>query len=1068
MSCNFQAKECKNLEEGLQGPGILFAADWARGSAAKKFFLATCQESHKDYSGRVEEKEADIHKRRHNRQHVCDVSHLADFLVKKDLNRYEVLQADHCLRLFFDVEWPVEGVGDEADSATKLMRLQQCVREYGQDHNMFKDSIVLDASRCGKKSYHIIYHNAVFRRIDGDLKIFVLGFVRWLTEDMKLNGLTYVKKTQRGEQLRCIVDTAVYTKHRCFRLLGQSKASDKKGTTLVPYKSDSVIAKNTLVQSTALLCDHEAYIDDLLKYRAPTDGLYPIAPSPDFGHGARQKGTVCFRKVKRQGKVQLNIELDVPKKLGRLVIENDEDILNNLDCNELKQADFTGLFLPVLISLTTAFSDKELIAWMGGTSKDKSIDKINKRLTYAKQRARDDTVALVKCEAALSFLKKKHVHVVDTRPHCAISKPLLQVIDPKESEGWKFLPSGVELKGELSQLCKKDKQSRFQRRRSIFISGKMGVGKTAAVLYFAKERLTEDVYKDVTYFGPRTLLVKQVSERMEETSLLPTVHKRKGVSVRRYYAGMDDDAIYRCGLIYRDVTFNSNYFHAACINSAAKTPLHPDVVIVDEAVVSVGNMFIHSTQSAHRSKNVDNVSEKAIECDRDVIEAVIERIRNASVVIYIDAAFTHQLVSAFSLIWSTAKPLNIENYADRERKSLQTSLTKAGKREPCVTFHTDKTGAQKFEVAENVLIAVYDPGRDSGVFTQLREVINYQQLKMEVMETIYNKKSCIVYTSSSRAAAEVTNMVKRKGTALVPMMTLVTSEFVKKNKNLAKCIADMGISIFVAASSVLSCGVSFDEQDMFDYAYAMFEFSPNTPPLADMIQLCARVRSISSKTLTYTVISKGAQYYAANNDPQNIINLRQQKFASSPVLSALHTLNADEHKYHINMCRQRGYAAACVRNGLWSAFTHIKDPSKAPVVPKYTLVEPHVMSSNLPTRWEISLYNTMCSQLPAGTTYTLFSTSKRPMIVTRNDLPGEAYPPALSYALSAIETKNGTPLLNVVTPIPLKKRKRESPSGVNGSEDSPCSEVGSEVGSTSHDGNLEEETSDEFECRGDI
>ena len=63
-------------------------------------------------------------------------------------------------------------------------------------------AIRLDASRDGKRSYHVIYPNAVFRKIDVDLKTFVLGFVRWLNEDKKLTELTYMKKRVLYEESR--------------------------------------------------------------------------------------------------------------------------------------------------------------------------------------------------------------------------------------------------------------------------------------------------------------------------------------------------------------------------------------------------------------------------------------------------------------------------------------------------------------------------------------------------------------------------------------------------------------------------------------------------------------------------------------------------------------------------------------------------------------------------------------------------------------------------------------------------------------------------------------------------
>ena len=968
--------------------------------------------------------------------------------------RYEVLRGDVPLKLFFDVEWPVEGLGDKTESSNKLKLLMQCVQEYGNYHEMFKECIVLDSSRSGKKSYHIIYPNAVFRKIDWDLKHFVLGFVRWLIQDKDLKELTYMKKTKRGEQLRCIVDTAVYTKNRCFRLLGQSKAKDDRPCTkLAPYESDSiVIPEDTLVQSTELLeCVHADYIDSLLTSRAPVDGDYKIYPSAD-------KSTVCFRMHKKSGQDKWTSELVVSKKLRRLVVKEDEDILKNLDAEELKQADFTGWFLPVLASLTTAFKDADLIKWMG--EEGKVNDKIQSRLSYARQKGSEGNTAVVTCETALAFLKKKHEQVLDMRPDCVLKKPKLQVIEPAESEGWKFVKTGEELKNQLNYRCNADKQSKFERKRTIFISGKMSVGKTKAVLYFAKERLTENAYQHVTYFGPRTALVEQVSKRVEDITLASTVKRRKVVTVRRYYTGMDDDTIEINGLGYREVVYNSNTFHGACINSAAKTPVSPDVVIIDEAVVNVGNMFICSTQSSRRSTKEDAMNEKAIHRDRDIIEAVIERIRNASVVIYIDAAFSQLLMKTLSLIWSTLSPFAIERYSGKERRALQLSLSKAKTKFPHTTFYTDKTCTHNFQVAQDVHLAVYDPGRESGIFTHLHEFTNYQHLKMDIMDSFTSKKPCIIYTSSARTAIELCTMMKSKGLSPAPMMTLVTREStVRTTGGMDKCLNDMNSSHVVVTSNVMSCGMSFEEQDMFNTAYAVFEFSPYTPPLADMIQLCARVRSISSKTLRYTVISRGSRYYAAN-DTQNVFDRRREELASSPVCLAFHELNEAEHTDHINMCQQRGYAAACVKKALKAAFTHMKDPTEPPVVPMYT-VDPPVnfvsCSSNLPTRGERSRYNNMCRDLPRETTLRLFSRTKRPLTLPRNDLPPEAYHQlqGASYELAQIERKPGSSPSNAVEPVPLKKQKRESLSVSYDPEDS--SEAESEL-----------ETRDEFDCRADI
>lgn len=1013
MNCRFSVREIASLKEALDSPGLVIAQDWGSGGA-KKYYLLVCQ------AGLPieveEEKKIEFTCRR--TRHVCKMSLLAKELLSADYHRYEVLRSEMPLKLFFDVEWPVEGFRDNAEALDKLKSLLKYVDLYGRGHNMFRDPIVLNSSRPGKKSYHVIYPHAVFRKIDVDMKTFVLGFVRWLVEEYKLVEFTYMKKTKRGEQLRCVVDTAVYTKNRCFRMMGQSKASDRMGTKLSLCESGSnVNIEDTLVQCTdQLQCVYEEEIDELLKYRAPADGLYPIYPSPSYGHRARETGTVCFKTNKTKSNVIS--EIVVSKKFPKLVVETDKDILNNIDAAELKQCDYTGLFLPILSSLTTAFSDDILLKWMGSKSKNRMYS----RLTYARKKGMEDDVAVVKCEAALAFLRKKYTTVVDIRPDCMMSQPLLQVIEPTKNEGWKFVQTGEGLKNILSSMCIGDKRSKFSRKRAYFIGGKMGVGKTGAVLYFAKERLTQDVYKNITYFGPRTVLVEQVSERMESMKLALSVGKRKNVLVHRYYSGMNDDSIYRYGVRCRQVESNSNSFHAACINSAAKTPLNPDVVIIDETVVDVANMFMSSNKYLLRSRK-DALGENAITYDRAITEAVVERIENASIVIYIDAAFTPQIIDAFSLIWNRLTPFCIKKYVGKERKAWQTSIRKMEKKKLGMSFYTNKTRTQNFQVAPSVRLAVYDPSKDTGIFSELQEFVSYHHLKTDIMESIAHKKSCIVYFSSSRSATDLFNVVKSKGLSPVPMMTLVTGESIKQTKDLAKCMSAMDSSVLVAVTNVLSCGVSFEKPDMFHMAYAVFEFSPYTPPLADMIQLCGRVRSVSSKTLRYHVTSRGSNQYA-NKELMQSFKLRDTELAASPVSLALHKLNQAEHIDHVNMSRQRGYAAICVKKALIAAFTHVRDPTQAPFIPKHIMMKSLVVSSNLPTKKDMSRYKAMCKELPRETTYQLFRSTKRPITVTRNDLPAQRYC-QVAYQLAAIQMKNASLNPVAVEPIPYKRRKKE-------------------------------------------
>ena len=787
-------------------------------------------------------------------------------------------------------------------------------------------------------------------------------------------------------------------------------------------------------------------------------------------------GTVGFKTTGRT-QPYLWPEMAVSKRLPKLYVKTGADILAHIDPDELKQVDWTGVFLPVLISLTTAFSDEDLLHWMGGHTSHKH----RSRLEYAKKKGREDKKAIVKCEAALWFLKRKHVQVCDMRTDCALVERRLQVIEPSVENGWEFVKAGGELKSKIAGMCFRDKQAAFETKRSLFISGKMGVGKTWAILYFAKERLAEYVYKNVTYFGPRTVLVRQVSDRFEGIQLASTVRKRKKVYVDRYYSVMEDDDTggrrYIHGIQTKPYLYNTNFFHAACINSAGKTPLHPDVVIVDEAVVDAGNMFIHSTQSSHRSRNGDERTKEYIQYDREMIENVIVRIKNASIVIYIDAAFTKQLLEAFDQILNTFRPFDPNKFLNsKERKHLKQSVRRAMKKNLNARLYVDDSCTRNLQVTKPVHIAVYDPDKESGVFTQLYEYFDYEQLKSEIMNTILKNESCIVYTSCSRTATYLMTMAKKKANDAnhVPMMTLVTAEMIRTTKDEDKCINDMNSAYLAVASNVLSCGVSFEQQDMFDKAFAIFEFSCFTPPLSDMIQLCARVRSISSKTLHYIVTSKGSRKACPRDkSEEDMFALRREELECSPVCLQLHKVNEAEHLDHIDMCKQKGYASVCVKKALQQAFTHVKNPAGPHLVPGYTAVRPRAsVSYQVVSRSETARYQKMCTTLPQETKHCLYAHTKRPIDLPRNDLTGEKFS-TMPFKLAYLKCKGGFMLRDSFEPIPFKKQKLLHVQEVQDAGQADSSGNDQLMYSCDNDAERQErneffDSDDEFEARADM
>ena len=181
------------------------------------------------------------------------------------------------------------------------------------------------------------------------------------------------------------------------------------------------------------------------------------------------------------------------------------------------------------------------------------------------------------------------------------------------------------------------------------------------------------------------------------------------------------------------------HFHAACINSVDKTPMEHDIVIVDEAIVNLGNLFMHTAKAFYNLTKTspipgdDGKTEKEVKVseaslrkygtamhrDKACLRGTIHRLRKANVLFYVDAAFTHASMKAFESLYHDCQrvPLNqwlqwVDNRRVRARLRAQTR----GHDHIFYNYHQKRT---MVHIAPIIKIALYDPDRHQGVFTKI-------------------------------------------------------------------------------------------------------------------------------------------------------------------------------------------------------------------------------------------------------------------------------------------------------------------------------------------------------------
>ena len=631
-----------------------------------------------------------------------------------------------------------------------------------------------------------------------------------------------------------------------------------------------------------------------------------------------------------------------------LHVRSDIDIISVLDGRQLRLVGFQECFLPILESLATSdeLSDDQLIEWIGKGSRERSSVLLNaaraKPLSSGyRVEGFDCTTLNVTCEYALKFLNNtEHWNVMDLRPgdrrirdkngnkkENTTSREIDRWAYPTAQAGFKVLQSN-ELRPWLSTILNQDnkfKNTANQRRRLFRVTGKMGSGKTTGILQYAVAQLREGRVNNVVYLAPRQILAQMTASRVRNMrpQIISTA-RHKFNHLLYHHGSPDKTAVYqrRSGRHYYGEEIHSviskyddgeKYMYArernfvsACINSIECVPQNPDILIVDEIGMSVGNMFLNWNRHAKDTIDFEASEDGAkvpghgvakMTNDLELIEKIAHVMRNSRLTFLLEARMTKKLVDAYSAVykWPTTMHNYLTNIRHGDKIPNGHSNVKSWKR--WVSDKTKKSNAcsgsappvPKYCKETNSACLEHSPvdvmihndlsGNGSDVkrltiFDKVIEHPNHRSIKARIVAaTVYENRTAAVYVSSASAGARVIKdiqaMCADKGLKNTPHIRYVTAETLVAVKDRTASVTEyIKEARVIVISNVIGAGPSYDQPNAFDEAYMIVDCSLLCPPVFDMIQLSARIRSIISKTLHVSVGSTRSPLTPANIDMQ--------------------------------------------------------------------------------------------------------------------------------------------------------------------------------------------------------
>ncbi|ADD24781.1 ORF48 [Chlamys acute necrobiotic virus] len=935
---------------------------------------------------------------------------------KRDKNLYEVIDEKSPVRLYFDCDSfdrDEGGYGLDLDCKTSLKLFHDLLKNFILFLNPNSTAnMKAHITRCirqdkpNKHSFHAIYPGIVFKNIN-ELKMFVLSFAYHLFEDKNDMRLAFKKQGKNKTLGRAFFDLAVYTKDRCFRLPFQSKKGDS--AKLIPLR------EITLEEIENNICQPEDFvrkpdnvdtsIGDLLsaavmeKYTGVKLSTYVRA----YQEGVIKEKikTKCIEKRNGSKKIKittprLEIEWDQMKIPGVETVEirEDKDFLQYFDPVELRGG-FYSLYIHLLKDICYFLPDEVLKQWMGHTNDKKAnyLIKSNRKKgaeyamtggyalellakIYGRCNVRDLRDPIPK--PTNSFRNTTRINVTPDR-----WRPI-EVSDMKKF----FIDSQVrDLKtntyndcgmitamadvdyGEKIALSKKLKMD--TKKKCQFITGQMGASKSTGVMDYMVFSMISSMIANAMVIVPRCSLAGQTvkkiyntyKEMISDKDRMKKIKNKRKIVINPYFS----QAYTIGGLqeIYDELTSEittTDTCGTICVcvlNSISKVRSHVfDTIIMDEPVTCVDNFYIDSEKK--QKIPVKNILEKkgnTIAVTDLMIDMLMKITRNANQLIFIDAAFTEDVIRLCETLYWGA--YTMQGTVDDWRKVLenegvdQSNIRHKIKRikdenilirkwiQNKKEWNYDKktdtrtiistTEIDHFRLFRPIeYICVYDKKITRPIYTHIIKYDCKQTMMNKLLDDVREGKKLVVYCSVGKETASIINTINSmtsRECIVLPKVGGVTAKSLKGKENqLDEYMRSMEV---VVVSSVLGTGTSYPEEGLFDAAYMFCKVTYGTPQISDMIQLSARVRATTTRTLHYH-ITTSTSGHKPNGDA-----LKNSDYHGISFKDHLDkTYTSRDHLHRVHMSRP-SLASEFMINELQQSFGHVIDETLEKKLPTH-------------------------------------------------------------------------------------------------------------------------------------
>lgn len=618
------------------------------------------------------------------------------------------------------------------------------------------------------------------------------------------------------------------------------------------------------------------------------------------GSGTKRKCDGSDAKVGEEKRSKK--EREPSKVKGTLILKRCEDFLVSDQIKE--ELKFINVdFINYSKSLTEFLPEDEVVKWMcelkeGEDGYYESVRKHTEKLKNAKQQH-----GWIKGEFALSMLKTVlKIDVEDKRkefgqlfmPELNYERDLPLLPTPcqelNEIPVWEKINciESDNLSTELRVKMRTEKNIN----RGVIISGQMGAGKTKGVINF----ITDNVLihkKNAVYVSPRILLAKQFATRVIENlnrKCKKGSETRNRVKVKEInfqmsmcYKGAIDDI--------QDITENNekakeitrffdyrSWFHSSekmqegipSISIVVVNSLHnhirenkdvfPHIGIFDEIAVINGNFGMKVSSDA-RELGTNEVINIAPEMEFG-IEWILDRAQTS---IFIDAGFSQNQVDSCKRMMG----FSVQNSSRQNQLILQKRLRETDAKGNELNERQCKRRINHRAEHGAVLATRYNedcdedlPPKDIRMITPIFVcndpkfdaifkkivIVDDKDTFLSLMIDSVNRGNCIAtaYSKTKTMAHAIENIqANTQGKFVVPLC----KQILKTTKETTDQIESGKKANVFAYTQKLGVGFSLEDKNAFDEVYMHVECDMYAPSSPDMVQLIARIRSVTTSTL---------------------------------------------------------------------------------------------------------------------------------------------------------------------------------------------------------------------------